>query len=322
MRDQLVADVLAKSIWADWTKTPITGDASSRRYFRLSKTSEAEAIVMDDPSRTTAKFTEIATFLTSLDLTAPKIFLHDPKLGMMVIEDLGPNDFAAHLRSEPKDEALLYTVATQTLCQLNSQKTNLELGAIDAKTAPTMINLAALHYAPDPHCENDLCDAMQSAFQATVDPTPYLALRDFHAENLIWRPDRQGLDRVGLLDFQDACYAPAGYDLMSLIRDARRDVDKEIALDCITQFCEATGRNAQEFSAHLACISAQRNLRILGIFARLSKQDGKIKYLSFLTRVWNHLMTDLSHPALSELKSTVVQHLPPPNAETLQRLQS
>ena len=322
MRDQLVADVLAKSIWADWTRTPITGDASSRRYFRLRKASEADIIVMDDPSRTTAKFAEIATFLTLSGFAAPEIYLHDPKLGIMVIEDLGPNDFAAHLHNEPNGEALLYKVATQTLCYLNNQKTDLELGAIDAYTAPTMINLAALHYAPDPSCENALCDAMQSAFQAQVDPSPHLALRDFHAENLIWRPEQKGLDRVGLLDFQDACYAPAGYDLMSLIRDARRDVDKKIALDCITQFCEATDRNPQEFSAHLACISAQRNLRILGIFARLSKQDGKTKYLSFLPRVWDHLMTDLSHPTLFELQSTVAQHLPPPNAETLQRLQS
>ena len=320
MRDQIIADALAATSWADWSKSAITGDASTRRYFRLVQNGLASVIAMDDPAHATKSFADIANFLTNAGLAAPEILHHDPTIGFMIISDLGRTDFATHLRTTPQDEVTLYRAATDILCNLHHQKTKIPLGAIDQSTAAGMIDLAALHYAPDPQCKDDLLSAMDAAYANYVDPTPHIALRDFHAENLIWRPGHRGQDRVGLLDFQDACYAPAGYDLMSLLRDARRDIGPDISRNCIAQFCAATGTDPHKMSAHLACVSVQRNLRILGIFARLSHRDGKIKYLSLLPRVWSHIMTDLTHPSLVDLHRVVTRALPAPDAATLQRL--
>lgn len=320
MRDQIIADALAATPWAGWSKSAITGDASTRRYFRLTRNELSAVIAMDDPACATKSFADIAHFLTNAGFSAPDILHHDPTIGFMIIRDLGRTDFAAHLRTAPQDEATLYRTATDILCNLHHQKTKIPLGVIDQSSAAGMIDLAASHYAPDPQCKDDLLAAMDAAYANNVDPAPHIALRDFHAENLIWRPHRRGQDRVGLLDFQDACYAPAGYDLMSLLRDARRDVDPDISQRCITQFCAATGTDPVQMSAHLACVSVQRNLRILGIFARLARNDAKIKYLALLPRVWSHIMTDLAHPSLADLHSVVIRALPAPDAATLQRL--
>ena len=323
MLDVQIRDALAMTIWANWSVTPIAGDASARRYFRLEKSGMQSVILMDDPqnaANATTRFRDIAQALCRNKFAAPDILHHDAALGLMVIADLGTVDFAAHLRDFPKDEAALYSAATNLLAQLHSQEFALPLATITPDVAAEMIDLAALHYAPTAGALSDLHDAMLSAYADLVDPSPHLALRDFHAENLIWRPEEKGLSKVGLLDFQDACFAPAGYDLMSLLRDARRDVDPAVANRMINRFCTAIEASPQDMSAHLACVSAQRNLRVLGIFARLAIQDGKSKYLSLLPRVWGHLMTDLEHPLLPDLRQVVVYSLPPPDAATLTRL--
>jgi hypothetical protein len=116
--------------------------------------------------------------------------------------------------------------------------------------------------------------------------------------------------------------APLGYDLMSLIRDARRDVDDTVSKAITLQFCNHTGCDVVEMGSHLACVGAQRNLRILGIFARLASQNGKPQYLQFIPRVWRYLMQDLSHPALSNLSKEIMSILPTPDASTLQILGS
>ena len=128
-----------------------------------------------------------------------------------------------------------------------------------------------------------------------------LALRDYHAENLIWRPERHGLDRVGLLDYQDAVLAPAEYDLVSLLRDARRDVAEPVAIAMTQRFARQSGKDLAAVQAAMACLGVQRNLRIMGIFARQARRDGKTRYLSLMPRVWGHIQRDLQHPALSEL---------------------
>tara|TARA_R110002051_G_scaffold38640_5_gene82000 strand:+ start:3873 stop:4841 length:969 start_codon:yes stop_codon:yes gene_type:complete len=321
MRDLIIANALHATPWAKWSKSAIAGDASARRYFRLTQAGTPAVIVMDDPTFATNQFADIAVFLSDAGFAAPEILHHDATIGFMIISDLGHSDFATHLRTTPQDEAALYQSATQILCNLHTQKTKIPLGTIDHSNAAHMIDLAALHYAPDPLCKDELEAAMHSAYAVNVDPTPHIALRDFHAENLIWRPDQSGQNRVGLLDFQDACHAPAGYDLMSLLHDARRDIGPGISQNCIAQFCAATDTDPVQMSAHLACVSAQRNLRILGIFARLAHNNGKLKYLRLLPRVWSHLMTDLAHPALADLRKVVIRALPPPDAATLQRLQ-
>lgn len=323
MRDTLLREFLAGTPWRDCAIAPLAGDASARRYFRLLRDGVSVAVLMDDPpdgSLATRRFETIAAMLTAAGFAAPRIFMHDEPLGVMVIEDLGHTDFAMHLRQSPNDEAALYAAATDLLASLHLQDFAAPLSEMTAPVAADMIGLAAIHYAPSAQHKEVLHDAMLQAFRENVDPQLDLSLRDFHAENLIWRPEMSGQDRVALLDFQDACYAPVGYDLMSLLRDARRDVDPAVADQMIARFCAAAKRPISEMSGQLACVSAQRNLRILGIFARLAQVAGKTKYLTLLPRVWSHLMTDLDHPAMAELKSVVLAALPPPDAETLKRL--
>jgi N-acetylmuramate 1-kinase len=147
---------------------------------------------------------------------------------------------------------------------------------------------------------------MQEALTRLAPVADVLSLRDYHAENLIWRPDRTGLDRVGLLDFQDAFLAPAEYDLVSLLRDARRDVSDPVREALIADFAAATGREAEGVGAAVAALGVQRNLRILGIFSRLARRDGKARYLGLLPRVLTQLRADLAHDGLTELRSAVL----------------
>jgi aminoglycoside/choline kinase family phosphotransferase len=311
---------LAQSEWPEWTKHPIAGDASSRRYFRLKKDSCSPLILMIDVAGDTDRFALMSRALYDWGLAAPDIYFHDSAAGIMVISDLGTTDFAAHIASHPADEVTLYRATTDVLRVLHDSPKTLLLNRITPEVAADMIGLAAEHYATQQYSGAALRDAMLRAYTNLVNPDPHLALRDFHAENLIWRPAQEGSDRVGLLDFQDAVYAPAGYDLMSLLRDARRDVSLAVADEMMAHFCTQISKNQPDMSAHLACVSVQRNLRILGIFARLASQDGKVKYLSLLPRVWDHLLTDLAHPALLDLRKVVTANLPTPTSETLQRL--
>src|SRR4029077_20603859 len=141
-------------------------------------------------------------------------------------------------------------------------------------------------------------------------------LRDYHSPNLMWLPDRKGLKRVGLLDFQDALRGPLAYDLVSLLQDARLDVPEALERDQLARYCSA--RNAQsphfssdQFRTLYATLGAQRNSKILGIFARLAKRDGKRGYLAHIPRVARYLERNLAHPTLAALRAWYARELPP-----------
>jgi aminoglycoside/choline kinase family phosphotransferase len=127
--------------------------------------------------------------------------------------------------------------------------------------------------------------------------------RDYHAQNLIWRPGEKGLLRAGLIDFQDALAGSPAYDLISLLEDARRDVPPELARAMTERYLAATGANRESFLVSAAILAAQRNAKIIGIFARLAKRDGKTRYLAHLPRVWRYMESDLLHPSLARLRS-------------------
>jgi aminoglycoside/choline kinase family phosphotransferase len=152
---------------------------------------------------------------------------------------------------------------------------------------------------------------------ATVSKT--WMLRDFHSPNLIWLPDRSGILRVGLIDFQDAVLGPAAYDLVSLLQDARIDVPEQIELTLLTRYIKA--RHATDntfdpagFAESYAIMSAQRNTRLLGTFARLNRRDGKPQYLRHQPRIWTYLTRSLAHPALAGIRGWYETHVPPPRA--------
>ena len=137
--------------------------------------------------------------------------------------------------------------------------------------------------------------------------------RDFHAENLLWLPQRVGAARVGLLDFQDAVRGHPAWDLVSLLQDARRDVPAEIEAAMLDRYLAARGElDADAFRADYAALGALNALRILGpIFARQITAFGREKYRAFLPRMWRQLERDLAHPGLSELKAWFDRHAPP-----------
>jgi len=142
-------------------------------------------------------------------------------------------------------------------------------------------------------------------------------LRDFHSPNLIWLGERDGIARVGIIDFQDAVLGPAAYDLVSLLQDARIDIPEALELTLFSRYITARREtdasfDPAEFAALYAIMSAQRNTRLLGTFARLNRRDGKPQYLRHQPRIWTYLNRSLTHPALAPVRAWYEAHVPPP----------
>lgn len=313
-RASVIDAFLADSDWQDWARTPLSGDASSRHYLRLSSGADS-AILMDAPpdkGEDTRPFVEIATLLLVNGFAAPRILAHDVGNGLLLLSDLGAHDFAGWLRKSPADETALYRSAADILLRLEAVAPPSHLKRMTPTVGARMIEMVGTHYS---HASTDGLSAQMHDALASFAPEPNtLALRDFHAENLIWRAENA--EQVGLLDFQDAFVAPPGYDLASLLRDARRDISPGVVDQTITYFAERT-RAKGPFRTSLACLGVQRNLRILGVFARLATEFGKPRYLDFMPRVWGHIVQDLQDPALSKLKQAVMDTVPAPTPKTL-----
>lgn len=315
--------------WSDAVKEPITGDASARQYHRLTQPESGQtAILMDAPldlCGTMQPFVEVASYLSNVGLSAPKIMHQDIEQGFLLLEDLGRAVFAAEIASDPRREAPLYTAAVHLIAKLHDHP-NERLPLYDADKMAEAVDLAFLHYRATPTDKLDAPakDASALLWEHLTQLSNFstVSLRDYHAENLLWLPDRDEDKRVGLLDFQDAVQTHPAYDLVSLLRDARRDVSPELADHLIGVFCHLRGYDEDRFRAEAALISVQRNLRILGIFARLSRQMGKPHYVDLIPRVWDHLQRDLDHPSLDRLRPTLRTILPAPEPDFLTILRS
>jgi len=315
MRSEFVQDWLAATEWSDWRRAPLAGDASARRYERLLGPAGQSVILMDAPVEicgSQSLFVEIAAHLTQLSLAAPEVLAWDDANGLLVLSDLGQIDFAKHLRSSPHDETELYTSTVDVLKTLQTAPPPSGLTRMTPDVGADMTGLAFEWAAKDQ--SHDLAaniTAQIHALLTDVNPNPtVLSLRDFHAENLIWRPSKNGTGRVGLLDFQDAFITHPTYDLASLLRDARRDVNPDLLSPLISQLAgDEHDVHAYKRAFHVMAI--QRNLRILGIFNRLAKQDGKVSYLDLIPRVWAHLQTDLADSGLSDLALLVERAFSP-----------
>ena len=307
-----VQTFLAQSAFADWTAVALAGDASARNYCRLTGPAGQTAIVLDAPpesGETLGPFLTIGQHLLGLGLSAPQVLHADLTAGLLIITDLGPSHFAQWLGLYPAQEAELYAAAVDVLAEVRRQPAPPGLTALAPSHAARMIAPFAEWYAPDAPLDA-MIHLLENALERHAPDARFLALRDYHAENLIWRPALQGLDRVGLLDYQDAVLAPAEYDLMSLLRDARRDVTEPTARAMIARFARQTGKDPGAIQAAVACLGVQRNLRILGIFARQARRDSRPRYLDLMPRVWGHIRQDLTHPAMSDLAQLIAPHLP------------
>lgn len=298
MRNDIATQWLAQSGYGNWAREPIAGDASARRYERLRSPKGAQAIFMDAPPDVCGsqkKFIKVARHLRSIGLSAPDVFAFDEVLGMMILEDLGEQDFATHLRAEPQDDGMLYEAAVDVLLILGSAQAPSYLPIMTPDVGANMVDLAFEWAAHDrsSDLQREITDMLTTLLiQVSAIPTT-LSLRDFHAENLIWRPDLSGIARAGLLDFQDAFVTHPTYDLASLLRDARRDVNPELTPILLDRM-----GGGEETIAAFHIMAVQRNLRILGIFNRLAQHAGKSKYLEFVPRVCAYLRMDLAAPQM------------------------
>ena len=318
-RDAAIAAFLVRTGHGAWSRAVIAADASSRRYLRLTHGAQS-LILMDAPPLTgedIRPFVRIAKVLADAALSPPAIMAQDLTNGLLLLSDLGLHNVAGWIDDHPSHAAHVYCASVDVLTHI-AKLAPPDLTRLTPALAGEMVAITGDHYAQRP--VPALVAAVTQAMTRCAPHADTLALRDFHAENLIWRDDETGLARIGLLDFQDAFVAPLGYDLASLLRDARRDVPEDICTAMTTRFSAATGAGA-DFPAQLACLGAQRNLRILGVFARLARQMGKTRYIPMIPRVWKQLQKDLAHPALADLRKVVDDVLPAPDAALLARLQ-
>ena len=273
----------------------------------------------------------LATELTRRGFSAPRILGADIENGFLLMEDLGVGRVAedlqkADLQNDSALEVKIYCAAIDTLAaiyrssflpDMNVRGAAWHVGDYDALALQAEADLYTDWYAP--HFDTKLSADAQTewqelwahAFEALGAHASGLALRDFHAENIFYLPRRAGTANIGLIDFQDALFAHPSYDLVSLLEDARRDVDPKLIEPLIKRFCEAAGiKDDDKFRAAYAVQAAQRNAKILGIFVRLNTRDAKPHYLDLIPRVAAHFRHDLSHPALAGLKAWTQKHTP------------
>lgn len=314
---------LTQNRWGDASQNHLAGDASNRSYLRLHRDTGETAVLMDAPPTSgeiIRPFVTITNHLRSLGLSAPRILARDEKRGFLLIEDLGDALFAHLIRDNPDMEHELYCAAVDVLVELHQYQP--PDGLLDYSPAVMAQYIAPAFEWYHPAEMNVVAVELETVLTKFCTTPSVMALRDYHAENLLWLPDRDGTRRVGLLDYQDAVKAHPSYDLVSLLEDARRDVPPDIQVSMINRYIAATSADPEIFHAAYAAQGAQRNLRILGVFARLCIVAGKPDYIDLIPRVWSHLKHDLSHPALAKLNKLVFKVLPEPTPGFLQRLKS
>lgn len=271
-------------------------------------------------------FVAAAHYLNSLGLSAPRVVAYDCARGFCLMEDLGDDLFARRIAAG-EDEGPLYLAAVEAVARLHETTPPATLGeggatwpllAYDALALKTGADLF-VEWLPqfDPRAALD--DAARSQWAAAWKPILERAAagatafthRDYHAENLLWLPEREGVARVGLIDFQDCVLAHPSWDLHSLLQDARRDVSPALeaaALDHYFALRPHVDREA--FMADYAALAALNEARILGIFSRLVMRDGKPRYAAFMPRMWRHLARNLAHPELAGVRAWIEAHVP------------
>jgi N-acetylmuramate 1-kinase len=326
------------------------GDASTRCYERLAFEGQSY-ILMNAPRRPdgpavrdgkpysaiahlaedVAPFVAMATGLRECGLSAPDIIQADTERGLLLIEDLGDNRIVAGDPPAPIEER--YALAVDLLASLHGRKLPWMLPvSLRVDYRIPLYDLGAFLIEAEllldwylPHMQADLAAETRAEFvslwtetlRPALDAPPTWVMRDFHSPNLLWLPERSGVARIGLLDFQDALIGPAAYDLASLLQDARVDVPEAMEIALIGRYVLARREadpkfDVAAFAQLYATMAAQRATKILGIFARLDRRDGKPQYLRHIPRIWAYLRRALAHPALAPLDDWYGTHVPEP----------
>lgn len=318
-RDALIADFLNTAEWGGAERSLLAGDASFRRYDRIRRRGE-QAVLMDAPPpiEDVRPFIHVDRLLREMGLSAPEILAEDTESGLLLLEDLGDDTYTRVL-ANGGDEERLYELAVDLLVELHRRfKGDAALPPYDDEAFLEEAALLTDWYMPA-ILDEQTTVAQREEYRelwrdalATARRVPStLVLRDYHVDNMIWLPERPGVAACGLLDFQDARLGPVTYDLVSLFEDARRDVRPALTAQLLDRYLEAFPELDREtFAASYAVMGAQRSAKILGIFTRLDRRDGKPNYLTHIPRVWRWLEGDLTHPTLAGLQSWFDRALP------------
>ena len=308
-----IHEFLTSTGWAKATRAPLAGDAGNRRYERLADSANNKAVLMDaDPAmgEDVRPFLKIAAHLTSCGLAAPKIFSQNAEQGLILMQDFGDGLLFTLAEQSPDLELGLYRLALAALDQLHKTAPPTGVGQYMADDMAKGAEITLAWY-----CNQELAAAIAAELRMQLQnldwSDPVLVLRDYHAQNLIYRPEETGLDQMGQLDFQDARLGHPLYDAASLIHDARRSLAPTVTHQ-LKQELATNYQRADTFEHAFSTLSAQRNLRVLALFARLCLRDGKPGYLDLMPHVWDNLWRDLSHPDLVAL-AKICANLPPPS---------
>ena len=292
---------LERAGWGGARILPLAGDASFRRYFRVVGP-EGSAVLMDapPPHEDVRPFLGVADHLQALGFAAPRILARDIDAGLVLLEDFGDDRMREALDADSSREEAIYTQAVDLLRDLHRHPAG-DLPPYDMAVYQREAALFPEWYMPAVGL--DVADGWAEAWAEALAPIAQdrstTVLRDYHAENIMLLRDGS----LGLLDFQDALAGHPAYDLVSLLQDARRDVSPELEARMLAYYGPID-------EAAYALLGAQRNTKILGIFTRLWKRDGKPRYLAFQPRMWAYLERDLAHPALAPVKAWLDAHVP------------
>ncbi len=338
-RNAIIQSFLTNTAWKDATRTFLEGDASSRRYETLTHNNK-RMILMDMPQRADGpaikngkpysaiahlaeglgSVVDVNQQLTSFGYSAPIIEASTVSDGLAIIEDLGGLVYG-RMMLDGADMHEPMIAAVDLLADMSSKHWPTTINSYDTQAQLVEADLLVSWFWPYLH-GTEASPSLHASFEKiwrkilplAVSDKPYWVMRDFHSPNLIWLPERDGISRVGLIDTQDAVLGHPAYDLASMLQDARVDIDFEWADKLYNHYEDLRYQqgnfDAKEFGTAYAILGAQRATKILGIFARLSKRDGKSGYLKHMPRVSRYLARNLSHPDLGELKNWYEKNMP------------
>ena len=309
-----IQDFLGATRWEGAEIAPLVGDASFRRYFRIRR-GEQSAMLMHapPPHEDPAPFLHVARWLNENGLRGPEIYREDTAQGLVLTEDFGDIRMKEWIDDHPDDEHDVYAKAIDALVQLH----RLPPGPFDPYDMAVYQREAALFlewYCPAAGLDVDEA-GWTRAWEEALAPLlerqhpGVTVLRDYHAENIMLLDPGKLAGEQGLIDFQDALVGHPAYDLVSLLQDARRDVSEQLEHEMMGRYRAATGAG-EHFEADYARLGAQRNAKIVGIFTRLFKRDGKPRYLGMIPRVWRAMERDLAHEAMAPVATWFADNIP------------